>query len=257
MPFDIQTVERFFLVLIRLSVLMFMLPFFNSRIFPGLIKAGLAALVSIALFPVVTLEMPGFPETLLELAGVVAVEFVIGLILGLLVQLVFEGVRLMGHIVGFETGFAIANVFDPQSGAQVSLFANFSYFTAMALFLLINGHHVLIHAMKESFEIIPLGTLAMDQRILGEMLSVSERMFVIAVKIGAPAIAALLLTKVGFGLITKLIPQMNIMIVGFPIQIGVGLFFFGICLDVLMGFMETYVRELGYFLITAMALLRG
>jgi len=257
MPFDIQTVERFFLVLMRLSVLIFMFPFFNSRIFPALVKTGLALLLSITLFPVVTMDLAGFPETLPELAAIVFVEFTIGLILGLLVQLMFEAIRLMGHLVGFETGFAIANVFDPQSGAQVSLMANFSYFTAMALFLLLNGHHVLIHAMKESFEIIPLGTMMMDQRIVGEMLSIAGKMFVIAIKIGAPAIAALLFTKVGFGLITKLIPQMNIMIVGFPIQVGMGLFFFGICLDALMTFMEAYVSDLGLFLINIMGLMGG
>ncbi len=255
MPFDIQTIERFFLVLMRLSVLIFMLPFFNSRIFPAMVKTGLSLLLSITLFPVVTMDLAGFPEALPELAAIVIVEFTIGLILGLLVQLVFEGIRLMGHLVGFETGFAIANVFDPQSGAQVSLMANFSYFTAMALFLLINGHHVLIHAMKESFEIIPLGSMIMDQRIFEEMLSVTGRMFLIAIKIGAPAIAALLFTKVGFGLITKLIPQMNIMIVGFPVQIAMGLFFFGICLEVLMSFMEAYVSDLGLFLINIMGLM--
>lgn len=257
MPFDIQTLERFFLVLIRLSVLILMLPFFNSRIFPVMVKTGLALLLSITLFPVVTMDMAGFPETMPEIALIVVVEFTIGLILGLLVQLVFEGVRLMGHLVGFETGFAIANVFDPQSGAQVSLMANFSYFTAMALFLLINGHHVLIHAIKESFEIIPLGTMIMDQQILEEMLSISGRMFVIAIKIGAPAMAALLFTKVGFGLITKLIPQMNIMIVGFPIQITMGLFFFGICLSALLRFMEAYVSGLGRFLVNIMGLMGG
>ncbi len=221
-----------------------------------MVKIGLSLFLSITLFPVVTMTMTGFPETILELTGLVAFEFTIGLTLGLLVQVIFDAVRLMGHIVGFETGFAIANVFDPQSGAQISLLANFSYFTSMALFLLINGHHVLIHAMKESFDIVPMGSLAMDTRVLGQMVSISGNMFLIAVKIGAPAIAALLFTKVGFGLITKLIPQMNIMIVGFPVQSCVGLFFFGICLHVLMGFMETYVKELGALLITTMGLLR-
>ena len=255
MPVDIQTIERFFLILIRISVLIFMLPFFNSRIFPPLVKIGLAFFLSITLFPVVTTIKTGFPETILELVALVAVEFTIGLILGLMVQLMFEGIRFMGHVVGFETGFAIANVFDPQSGGQISLFANFSYFTAMVLFLLINGHHVLIHAIKESFDILPMETLIINTQILGQMLSVSEQMFLIAIKIGSPAIAALLFTKVGFGLITKLIPQINIMIVGFPIQIAVGLFFFGVCLQVLMNFMGTYVKELGHFLVTTMGLL--
>jgi len=82
-------------------------------------------------------------------------------------------------------------------------------------------------------------------------------MFVIAIKIGAPAIAALLLVNVAFGLITKLIPQMNIMIVAFPVQIVMGLIFFGICLNVLLAFMETYLGDLGSLLINTMNWLKA
>ena len=81
-------------------------------------------------------------------------------------------------------------------------------------------------------------------------------MFVIAIKIGAPAIAALLFTKVAFGLITKFIPQMNIMIVAFPVQIVIGLLFFGISLNVLLGFMERYLQGLGPLLMDTMNWLR-
>jgi flagellar biosynthetic protein FliR len=161
----------------------------------------------------------------------------------------------MGQVVGFETGFAIANVFDPQSGAQISLLANFAFFVSMVLFLLFNGHHVLIQAVKESFELLPVGAMTLNPALVEKMLSVTSDMFVIALKIGAPAIAALLLTKVAFGLVTKLIPQMNIMIVAFPVQIVIGLFFFSFCMAVLRYFMETYVEQLGEFLVSVMTLL--
>ena len=80
-------------------------------------------------------------------------------------------------------------------------------------------------------------------------------MFVIAIKIGAPAVAALLLTMAAFGVIVKFIPQMNIMIVAFPVKIVVGLIFFGICLNVLLIFMERYLEDLGSLLMSTMALM--
>lgn len=255
MPVNFDTIEGFFLVLTRLSVLVFMLPFFNTRVFPALVKAGFSLVLAIILFPVISMENSTFPGSLTAFAGLMAVELIVGMILGLMVMAVFEGVRLMGQVVGFETGFAIANVFDPQSGAQISLLANFAFFVSMTLFLLFNGHHVLIQAVKESFELLPVGSMTMNPALVGQMIAVTSDIFVIALKIGAPAIAALLLTKVAFGLVTKLIPQMNIMIVAFPVQIAVGLFFFSFCLTVMLHFMETYVEQLGSFLVGIMNLL--
>jgi flagellar biosynthetic protein FliR len=82
-------------------------------------------------------------------------------------------------------------------------------------------------------------------------------MFVIALKIGAPAIGALLFTKVAFALVTKLIPQMNIMIVAFPIQIVIGLIFFGITLNIILRFVENYLGGMGVLLIDTMTGLKG
>jgi flagellar biosynthetic protein FliR len=255
MPVDFDTIEGFYLVLTRLSILIFMLPFFNTRVFPTLVKAGFSLLLTIVLFPVLSMENARFPDSMAAFAGSMAVELMIGMVLGLMILAVFEGIRLMGQVVGFETGFAIANVFDPQSGAQISLLANFAFFVSMVLFLLFNGHHILIHAMKESFDILPIGSMALNPALVEIMLAKTGEIFVIALKIGAPAIAALFLTKVAFGLITKLIPQMNIMIVAFPVQIGVGLFFFSICMIALMRFMETYVEQLGQFLMDLLNLM--
>lgn len=252
LPVQYQEFGRFFLILLRVSVILFMFPFFNSRVIPPLIKSGLALIITIILFPVINSTGNELPGTPLGMGLMVTSELIIGMILGLLIQTVFEGIRMMGHVVGFQTGFAIVNIMDPQSGNQISILSNMAYFVAIVLFLVLNGHHIVLHAVKESFDIINVGALSLDKRILHEVIKAFGDMFVIALKIGAPAIVVLLFTKVAFGLVTKLIPQMNIMIVAMPVQIVIGLLFFGVCLNVLIGFMEIFLSDLDSILINTM-----
>ena len=235
---------------------MFMFPFFNGRIIPVLIKIGLSLIISIILFPVIDIRILEFPDTLFEMMRLIISELIIGMLLGLMVQMVFEAVRIMGQLVGFQTGFAITNILDPQSGIQVSILANMAYLTAIVLFLILNGHHILLNAIRESFEIINVGSLSLKGQIFREIIQRSGEMFIIALKLGSPAIAALLFTMVAFGLITKLMPQMNIMIVAFPVKIVIGLLFFGISLNVLMRFLERYLADLNSLLFNAMSLIR-
>jgi len=247
-----QDYKTFLLVLIRVSIILLMFPFFNARVIPMLTKAGLALIVTLILFPVLNKEVVVFPDTIFGIFQLIIAELLIGLILGLLVQIFFEGVRMMGQLVGFQTGFAITNIIDPQSGVQVSIFSNMAYLVAIVLFLLLNGHHILLSAVRESFGIIPVGALALNSEMLKKIMPLYGEMFVLSLKIGAPAIAALLFTKVAFGLITKLMPQMNIMIVAFPVQIVIGLLFFGTSLNVLLGFVERYIGGLGALLVNTM-----
>lgn len=255
-PQSYQECEAFFLILIRVSVVLFMFPFFSARVIPVLVKVGLALVITVILYPVISDKMGPFPHTVWGMGQVVLSEFIIGMILGLLVQMFFEGVKMMGQLVGFQTGFAITNILDPQSGMQVSILSNMAYLVAMVLFLVLNGHHILLSAMRESFEIINVGSMGLNRQIFQTIVLTSSDMFAIAIKIGAPAIAALLFTKVAFGLITKLMPQMNIMIVAFPVQIVIGLLFFGICLNVLLRSMEKYLGGLGSVLVNTMSWLK-
>jgi flagellar biosynthetic protein FliR len=255
-PLSYQECEAFFLILIRVSVILIMFPFFNAQVIPVLVKVGLALVITVILYPVINSKTGPFPHTVWGMAQLVLSEFIIGMILGLLVQMFFEGVRIMGQLVGFQTGFAITNILDPQSGMQVSILANMAYLVAMALFLILNGHHILLSAMRQSFEIINVGSLGLNRQVYQTIVVTSGDMFSIAIKIGAPAIAALLFTKVAFGLITKLMPQMNIMIVAFPVQIVIGLLFFGISLTVLLRSMEKYLGGLGPVLVNTMSWLK-
>ncbi len=248
--------KAFFLIMTRVSVILFMFPFFSARMIPTMAKVGLSLIIAVVLYPVTPVDTSIFPDKGWEMALLITGEMLIGMILGLLLQLFFEGIRLMGQLTGFQTGFAISNVLDPVSGNQVSIFANTAYWVSLIIFLLLNGHHIILAAMRESFEVITPGAVQINEKVFEQILQKSGDMFAIALKIGAPAIAALLFVKMAFGLVTKFIPQMNIMIVAFPVQIVIGLLFFGISLGVLLRHMERYLGDLDNVLMNTMAMIR-
>ncbi|MEW5723323.1 MAG: flagellar biosynthetic protein FliR, partial [Thermodesulfobacteriota bacterium] len=145
--------------------------------------------------------------------------------------LILEGVQLAGQCLGYQMGFAVANVIDPQSGAQASVLSQFSYILALIVFLSVNGHYVVLKALRESFELVPPGRLDLAPLVLSEVSRGMSQMFIIAVKIGAPALAVLFCTQVSMGIVAKSVPQMNVLFVGMPLYIVVGLFVFGLSLS--------------------------
>ena len=252
-----KEVEFFLLILVRVGVVLFLFPFFSSRLIPLPCKAGLCLLFTAVFFPVVDLGDTRLPASGLGVFRLLLSELAVGMILGLMVQVFFEAVRMMGELVGFQTGFAITNILDPQSGIQVSILANMAYLVALVLFLSLDGHHVFIRVLKESYEVLPVGAFTLKGEALMEWMGKFGEMFVLSVKMGAPAIVGLLFLKAALGLVTKAIPQMNVMIVAFPLQIVVGLFFFGISLRLLLMVTEKYLMDLGPLLMNTLAWMRG
>lgn len=244
------------LILIRISIVLFLLPIFGGRMLPNPVKAGLALMITIVLFPVIRPDPKLFPEGLLGVVNLILAELVLGLIIGLTIRLFFAAIQLAGQLIGFQMGFAIANVLDPESGAQGSILAQMGYWIAILIFLLLDGHHVLLRTLADSFSIIEVGSLGFSKGLFHKMLEASGDMFAVAIKVGAPAIAALLLTSAAFGIIAKVVPQMNILIVAFPLKIVVGLFFFGLSLEVLLYFMKQYLVGFQGMLKVIMGLLR-
>jgi len=233
--------KSFVLILIRISIVLFMFPILGSGIWPNLVKAGLALTITIILFPVVQPDPALFPETILGAVHLIFSELILGLTIGLTLRLFFTAVQLAGQLVGFQMGFAIANVLDPESGGQGPILAQMGYWVAVLIFLLLNGHHVLLETLADSFAVIKVGSLGLSDGLFHKMLELSGDMFTMAVKLGAPAIAALLMMSAAFGIVAKVVPQMNILIAAFPVKIVVGLFFFGVCLEALLYFMRHYV----------------
>jgi flagellar biosynthesis protein FliR len=208
-------------------------------------------------FPVVDLGAPDCPLQGWVCSRLLLSEFAVGMILGLMVQVFFEAVRMMGQLVGFQTGFAITNILDPQSGIQVSILSNMAYLVTLVLFLALDGHHLFIRALKESYEVLPVGALHLKGEPFVELMGKFGDMFVLSIKMGAPAIVGLLFLKAALGLVTKAIPQMNVMIVAFPLQIVLGLFLFGISLRLVLLLTEKYLMDLTPLLVNTLAWMKG
>lgn len=241
LTFNPEQFKAFFLVLIRVSVVLFLFPIFGSNIVPVFVKAGLSLALSLLFFPIVYIDLSLFPKTALEFLIVVASELMIGMALGLTIRLFFAGVQLAGKLIGFQMGFAIINVMDPQSGTQVSIIDQIGYWVVLLVFLGLNGHHLMISALGESFHLVNIGVITLKPGFYSTLQSIAADLFVISIKIGSPAIAALLFVSAAFGISAKFAPQMNILIAAFPVKIIVGLIFFGISMQIIAAMTRTYV----------------
>ena len=235
--------KTYMMVLMRISILLFMFPIFSSNAFPAMLKAGFAMVLSLLLYTVVPVDLTRFPEDAVSTGLMIGGEALIGMTLGLCLRIFLASIQLAGQIIGFQMGFAMINVIDPQTGANVSIMDQLGYWVGLVVFLVLNGHHVMISALADSFALVPLGVFSMPQPVMAKMMGLMAHLFLLAVKIGAPVIAALMFVSVGFGLVAKFSPQMNVMIVAFPLKIVVGLFLFGLSLEIIAVVTRDYIPE--------------
>ena len=230
-------------------------PVFNSRNIPVLFKAGLAISISIVLFPILKLDDTPFLVDVIPFGIGIICEIVLGVIIGLSVRMIFAGVQLAGQLAGFQMGLAIANVLDPVTSAQGSIIAQLNNLIAILIFLSINAHHWFLRGLVESFRLVPLFGFQFSNSLMDQLMRLAGNMFIIAIKVGGPVIAALLLTSVALGLIVRTVPQMNIFIVAMPLKIFVGLMFLALSLPYMSSFLREVFNGLGkdiLFLLKAM-----
>lgn len=212
----------FVLVLVRMSSLFVVTPVFGRREMPGYMKIGLAFFCSFILVPLlgdVNIEY----NSILSYAVLAAKEFLVGIILGYVSFLVFSALYVAGQIIDMQIGFGMVNVLDPTMNTQVPLTGNFIYILTTMLFLMIDGHHVLLSALYKSYSLLPIGSFGFSEVMVDNMISIFIETFVIGLKISMPVIAAVLLSEVALGILAKTVPQMNVFVVGMPLKIGVGL----------------------------------
>ena len=239
-----EQLYSFLFVLLRVSVILLLLPILGSVTLPTVWKAGFALLLTLLIYQVVP-RQPLAVRSGLEMIVTLGAELLLGLVLGLSVRLILTGFEMAGQFMGFQMGFTIVNVVDPQSGTQTSIMAQLNYILAILIFLMVDGHHYLIQALVRSFELVPPGGFALHAGVFTKLVKLSNHMFTVALKIAAPVMSALLLATIALGIVSKTVPQMNILIVGFPLNIGIGLLLFGFSMSTVVPYV---IRLLGQLL---------
>ncbi len=221
------------------------IPIFDSKGIPLVFKMALAFAIGIVLFPLLKLDGVPMASNIFSLGISVAGEIFLGLAIGFSVKLIFAGIQLAGQLAGYQMGLALANVMDPATSEQVPLLAQFNNLIALLVFLSINAHYWFIKALTESYRLVPPLNVKFGSTLLEQLIQMSGNMFVIALQVGAPVIAAMLLTSVAFGLVARTVPQMNVFIVAMPLKIGVGLLFIGFGLPYFSTFLKNIFDDLG------------
>lgn len=217
---------NFLLVFARVGSFMVTLPFTGYRGIPNLYKAFVSLVIAWLIFTgsgasiaYLDAEVLSGPKFIVPLAG----EVLTGLALGFVVLLVFSIFRAAGQLIDIHVGIGMANVFDPQFGGTVTLLGQFYYLLAIVIYFGLNGHHYLLLSLSESFAAIPLGGVAPGGLTMTLLLRLFSYTWSMAFQVAAPIVAAVAVTDISLGLISKTVPQLHVFLVGLPLKVFVGL----------------------------------
>lgn len=249
--------QAFMVIFFRVSAILFAAPVFDSRNIPLLFKVGLAISVSLLLYPMVHLDTTTALTNIVSFAFWVGAEIAVGVVIGMSVKMFFTGIQLAGQFAGFQMGLAIANVMDPATSAQLPILAQFKNLFAVLIFLVTNAHHWFFRALVESFTLVPPFQIQVHDNLFAAVMAMAANIFIIAVKIGAPVMGAMLITSVAFGLLARTVPQMNVFIVAMPVKIILGLIFLSISLPYIAAFLGDRFTYLGRDIVHLMKLMGG
>lgn len=237
-----DTLVSFMLVVLRVSAMLFSVPFFGSNIIKPQIRILFAILVAFVLFPTVE-PMPYGNLSTGILVFMMLKEVLIGVCVGILSHFLFVGAQLGGQIAGMQMGFGIVNVMDPQSNTQLSIISSFLNISMLLLFISLGGHYLILGAISESFRFIPLGAGDIDPLAFDYIAKLFSFVFLTAIKIMAPVLMTLLMFSVVMGVIGKLAPQINLMIVGFPAKIAIGLIILAMSMNYFLLVFEKFLHR--------------
>jgi flagellar biosynthesis protein FliR len=240
---------------LRFSVLAATMPMLDMRSVPPLWRVAIAFCFSAALAPGIAAVTPvGSVDLSWQGFALEAMRsLVIGAMLGFTINLTFTAVKYAGSVAGMQIGFAIVNAFDPMTQSQVSVISQLYYIMAVLLFFVTGAHQILVGAMFQSCVAIPPFSGFDPTGGAWYLMKEFGTIFVLGLRIAGPIIIILLLVSASMGVIVKTVPQINILAVGFPVKIAVGLITFGLSLiffkDLVIGLMGNMEAQLNDVLV--------
>ncbi|MBI1336376.1 MAG: hypothetical protein GC164_05380 [Phycisphaera sp.] len=249
------------LVLFRLTGIFLYGPVFGSLGIPMRVKAMLALLLSLCIYPVLlTANRPSaaliapfidHPMGLWQLIGAIASELMIGLVIGFIVSLPLVAMQVSGHVIDQQLGMGLAGIYNPELDEQSGIMGEFFYYMALVTFLLLGGHRVVLGTLIDTFGHVPLGGFHPGVSLVSLLMGMANAAFELAVRVAAPLLCLVFLETVAMGFIARTVPQMNILSVGFPLRILVGVSLVIAALAVINGAFEGSMNrtltQLAYF----------
>jgi flagellar biosynthetic protein FliR len=212
--------ETFLLVLVRVSVILYMIPIFQSAQVNVLTRFGLGLAIAFIVWHVVP---PIAPLGIGGLTAAIVAQAFVGFVFGFVAFLVFVGIQFAGEVMDLQVGFSIVNVINPLTSQNVSVLGEFELALGSLIYLTADAHHFLIQGLGGSFNLVPLPFASIQPGLETDLMTFFAQAFFMVFQIAAPVGIALFLTNIGLALMTRVAPQLNVFAVGFPLQIIIGL----------------------------------
>ena len=222
--FDLDVIEYFLLILVRISCFIFTAPFFSMRGVPNQTKIGLAGMLSFMMIS--TLGVDSYQATYTSVIGYAVIVFkeaITGMLLGFSANICSAIVQFAGNVIDMDIGFSMVTEFDPSMNTQITITANMYYYFTLLLLLVGGLHRYLIRALCDSFTLIPVGLSEFRSDVLLEaMTRYMRNLFVLGFRIMLPVFAVMLIMNVILGIMAKVAPQMNMFSIGVQLKILAG-----------------------------------
>ncbi|MEI8375009.1 MAG: flagellar biosynthetic protein FliR [Planctomycetota bacterium] len=246
-PLALLNVEKFLiftLVLTRISGLLISSPIFGAKEAPAMVRALVSLALAVLIMPSQWFATLPYPGSLLVYVLIIGGELMIGLILGMGISILLGGIQMAGDMMSRVGGLSLADVFDPTTSTNVPLFSQMLSLLSAALFMIMGGHRILLGGLLDTFSVIPpgggvamflgTGTGSSGPEMLASLvemfLVLITQSFHVAIRAAAPVVTAVLLATLVLGLISRTLPQLNVMVIGFGMNamITFGVFFFSL-----------------------------
>ena len=228
----VEQFQTFLIVTSRVAGFIGAIPVLSSAQTPGKVKTALVVATSLTLFPLMENYVPQVNFAPTPFLLLIVAELLLGLLLGLIARLIFTAIEFGATVIGYQMGFAAANVFDPQSERQVALISQFQNVFAILIFLAINGHHLFLRLAVKSYEYLPPGQLNVGGEAIPFLMEQAAHMFALGVQFSAPVLVVLLLSGLILGILARVFPQLNVFLLSFPINIGTAFIVIALTLNI-------------------------
>lgn len=224
--FDINTLLVAGLVFLRIGAIIMSLPIFGDAPTPIQVRILISISLTIFLFPIAQ-QNSWQPDASLDAVGIawtVIREVSIGLVLGFIARVSFDGMIMAASLIGYQMGFSTSHLFIPDASSQLDGFTAFHRILMILIFFSLNLHHIFINAIVETLKVLPPGQVAPHtDAIAALLLNATSRIFSVAIQLAAPILVALMFAMAALGLVARAVPQFNVFVMSFPMSFLVGL----------------------------------
>ena len=236
--FGEQQVAGFLLVLGRISPLFLLAPLFSSRLVPARARAIVALALTVGITPLAVAEAGDLPLDPIGYAGLMVKEMLVGLAFAFSLGALFAAVSVAGSLIDTLIGFSYGALVDPVTGSQSTAIQQLYSLVGLAVFIAIDGDAWVIKGLAETYELVPL----LDAPALNTMVAGTQAAFAgvmsSALQVCAPVLLAIVITDTAFGVLNRVVPQLNVFAVGFPAKVAVGMILIGVSLPFVAGWLS-------------------